>query len=431
MSQSERRRKPLFNCVPKLAQGVSAVNIKSWLEESENKYMTTVNIRRWSDADTLKEFTPDTLLDVLKEDAEFLATKGVSLPARINGVGLDYEALAKVFLSPEDIPAGLVEKFHLIGEMSGQNAMDRIVDVVRARQLPLKFPQDATPRDVAAQLLLENKSLFQELHAEQAVEKYRSFIYFVTDKKAPEFKPPADLTALEEELNRWYDEHRRGRSARVFWRQKDNEFWFYVRHAEPVKRDGSVGMKDNLSGSTIYRPERHDLVVYDAEVGEMRVHADAKNEPELFRGAFGQHLFKDRNFFPMGRAKYTLEPLRTKQRAALACGGIEGLLSVTLTEVELYRPGALWERETHSAADIFSVFEAREFVIPGSYEIRKAKFAVRFADNKRPRMVTIRPTNYILYGRDDDAAMVEKWLSAQDFIVKEEPPIEDEEGTLE
>lgn len=393
--------------------------------------MTTVNIRRWSDADALKEFSPASLLALLGEHAEFLSTKGVAVATLGNGAEFDYETLAKVFLSPEDIPPELVEKFHLVGQMSGQDAMDRIVDVVRARQLPLKFPQDATPRDVAAQLLLENKALFQELHAEQAVEKYRSFIYFVTDKKAPDFKPPADLSALEEALNRWYDEHRRGRSARVFWRQKDSEFWFYVRHAEPIKRDGSVGMKDNQSGSTIYRPERHDLIVYNAEVGEMRVHADAAKEPELFRGAFGEHLFKDRNFFPIGRAKYRLDPLRIAKRAALACGGIEGMLSVTLTEVELYRPGALWERETHLAADLFSVFEAREFVIPGSYEIRKAKFSVRFADSKRPRVVTIRPTNYILYGKDDDAPMVEKWLFQQDFIVKEEPPDEDEEGDLE
>ena len=393
--------------------------------------MTTVNIRRFSEPDTLREISQASLLALLGQHADFLATKGVVLPAPNNGAVIDYEALAKVFLVPDDIPPELVESFHLVRQMSGRDAMDAILDAVRVRQLPLKFAADSSAADIAAQLLVMDKGLFQALHAEQAVDKYRSFIYFGTDRRALDFKLPSDLSAVEAALNVWYEKHRRGRSARVFCRQKDNEFWFYVRHAEPIKRDGCVGMTDNQSGSKIYRPERHDLVVYDADCGEMRIHAEAKNEPELFRECFGEHLFSDKNYFPKGKEKYTLDPLKRKQRASLVCSGIEGLVNITLKEIEFLRRGTLWERLTHSAEDVFSVFEARGFVIPESFEIRKAKFAVRFADAARPRMVTIRPSSYILYGRDDDAVLVEKWLFAQDFTLKEEIPNEDEDGVLE
>jgi len=298
---------------------------------------------------------------------------------------------------------------------------------LKVRQLELDFAADASPADVAAQLLLTNKALFQELHAERAVAKYRSFIFFVPGREIPkDFMPPADLAPLENELNEWYEQHKRGRSARVFWRQKDTEFWFHVRHAEPIKREGCVGMKDNRSGSMIYRPERHDLLVYDAKVGEIRVHADCKAEPEMFRKVFGTHLFGDPNFFSPGLEKYTLAPLKTKARAALAFDGIEGLISITLKEVEWFRGlGKLWEREVHKAEDLFSVFEERKFQIHESFDIRHAKFSVMFTDAKIPRTVTIRPSNYLYVGRDDDAIPIGKWLTARGFIVKDIPDEDD------
>ena len=383
--------------------------------------MQTINIRRFSDPDSLKEFSPANLLALFKGEEEFLAKRGIILPDDTNDETVNYEALASLFLSPDDVPQQLVEKFHLVNQMSSKDAMDQILDRMETRQLGLNFAPDSSPADIAAQLLVMNKDLFQEIYAEQAVAKYRSFVYYVINpKRKPDtFTPPEELTTLETALNEWYEKHKRGRSARVFWRQKDTEFWFYIRHAEPIKRAGCVGMKDNQSGSMIYRPEIHDLLVYDAEAGEIRIHADCKAEPELFRKTFGEHLFGDPEFFPTGLGKYNLDPLKTKQRAALACEGIDGLVGITLKEIEWFRPGALWEREAHKAEDVFAVFEARGFHIPESYNIRQAKFAVIFSDTKRPRTVTIKPSNYLSVGRDDDAIPIGKWLTAQEFIVKE------------
>jgi len=392
--------------------------------------MTSINIRRYSDPDALKEIAPANLLAMLRGQSLFLSERGIILPDSANDGELDYESLANLFLSPDDIPKELVESFHLVNQMSNKNSMDHILDQVQTRQLQIEFAIDASPADVAAQLLLKNKALFQELHAERAVAKYRSFIFFVPQpgrEIPPNFMPPTDLSPLEDELNDWYEKHKRGRSARVFWRQKDTEFWFYIRHAEPIKREGCVGMKDNQSGSMIYRPERHDLLVYDAEDGNIRVHADCNKEPEVFRKAFGTHLFGDQNFFPPGLEKYTLDPLKSNGRAALAFDGIEGLLSITLKEIEWYRgAGVLWEREVHKAEDVFSVFEERNFPIPESFNIRQAKFAVMFSDAKRSRTVTIRPSNYLSVGRDDDAISVGKWLAAQGFIVRDEPDENDD-----
>ena len=343
--------------------------------------MITVNLRRYSEPDTLREISPRTLIALMDEHREFLAGKGVELPPVGLEAELDYRAMATVFLSPDDIPSDLVEKFHMVKQMSAPGTMDKIIDTVRARQTEFVFPADSSPEDVAAHLLMTNRPLFQEIYAQKAVARYRSFVYYVARRKRPSFHPPASLAALEKTLNSWYEAHQRGRSARVFWREHGHEYWFYVRHAQPIKHDGCVDLKDLESGSMIYRPERHDVVIYDSDAGEMRVHADCEQEPELFRLAFGMHLFNDPNYFPASKGKYTLEPLKSG-RSVLACAGIDGLLDISLKEIEFRGHGELGLRERVSALDVFSIFEKREYKIPAAADIRMARFSVLFRDAK-------------------------------------------------
>lgn len=387
--------------------------------------MITVNIRRYSEPDALKEIAPGHLLALMEDHRPYLTGRGIVLPPAGREADLDYDNLARMFLSPDDIPSELVEKFHLVKQMSGQDAMDHIIETVRARQLEFTFSPDSSPTDIAAQLLTKAPALFQELHAEKSVERYRSFTFYVAREPKRSFKPPKDMKPLEDELNNWYEQHHRGRTARIFSRQKDHEYWFFIRHAEPIKREGCVDIKDNQSGSMIYRPERHDLVVYDSKAGELRVHADCRQEPDLFRLLFGKHLFGNLDHFPTSREKWTLDPLRAG-RSSLVFTGIPRLLGITMKEIEFAHPGAHWSRDRIRAEDVFSVLEGRKFSIPETAEIRLAKFAIQFSDAKRPRMVTIRPSNYALFGRDDDAVVLQPWLERQGFIASNGDAREDQ-----
>ena len=378
--------------------------------------MNTVNLRRYSEADALREFSPRMLVALMDEHRQFLADKGIELPPVGEEAELDYHSLATIFLSPDDIPRDLVERFYMVKQMSKPEAMDRIVDAVRDRQLQFRFPANSTPEDVAAHLLLTDPKLFQEIYAEKAVARYRAFVYYVARHKNGAFRPPASLAPLEKALNGWYEAHQRGRSAQVFGRQHRQEFWYYVRHAQPMKRDGCVDLKDLHSSSMIYRPERHDVVVYDAEAGELRVHADCEQEPELFRVLFGLHLFGAYDYFPASKRKYTLDPLK-RGRAVLASAGIDGLREITLREVEFQGHGELGMRERMVAPDLFSIFEARQCGIPAEADIRMARFQVRFGDAAKPRTFTIRPSNFATFSRDDDSVPLHEWLRRQGFVL--------------
>lgn len=122
--------------------------------------MPTVNLRRFSEPDALKEIAPTHLLALLEPHREFFVGRGLALPATESAEPLDYAKLAEFFLSPDDIPAELVEKLHLVRQMSAAETMDKIIEAVRERQMELNFVADSSPADVAVQLFLRDRSLF-------------------------------------------------------------------------------------------------------------------------------------------------------------------------------------------------------------------------------------------------------------------------------
>lgn len=383
--------------------------------------MPNLNARRFSDPETLSRIRPDSLLAWLRPVRDYFERRGVALPAELNGAALDYQRLAAVFVDPTpDMPKGLVESLYLVHGMANADGMDAILDAAAERGLALNVGDDPEPADVALQTWLQNPALLEELHNQHQLTRPRSFLYFVTDKDpVPAFSVPsaAQLRALEARLDGWYAKHKRGRGCRVLAYPKDGECWFLVRHGLPCKREAAL--EDGQPASVFYRPQRHDVLVYDASRGDIRVNCCGKRELEEFRKAFGVHLFGDETFFP-GTAKYTLAPLVRDGRNCLACRDVPGIERVELKEVEVFYPGKHWQCVTRKSNDIFSLVEKGWVRWPESPgEITRATFEVKFSDAKMTRRVTLVPANKALYGRDDDSALVEKWLAARGFILQD------------
>ncbi len=383
--------------------------------------MSNLNPRRFSNPDTLKHVGSDLLVRLLSPFRDFLASRDVRLPPAPYYGTLDYDALASVFLTPDtDTPDDLAEILYYMHEMSTANAMDNLLDAISELQPPIPVGENPTPADVAVHVWLADPRLLREKHAEQYLVRPRSFVSFVTKTRpVPTYQPPGDdtLSALEASLDAWFERKKRGRGSRVTPHKKDDLVWFLVRHGQPYRREGSI--QDGESGSVYYRPEKHDVLIYVPETGELRINAATKGERELYRKAFGLHIFGNEDFFP-GDGKYTLAPLK-QGRDCLVCSNIDGIDSIVLKEVEFSIPGALWEREIHKADDVFAAFEQRDFVMQDHLKISGAKFKVQFTDADKARMVAIKPPNNAQYGRDEDSVLVEKWLSANHFIIKEEP----------
>lgn len=392
--------------------------------------MPNLNTRRFTNPDILGKIRPASLVTWLTPAKDYLATRGVTLPADADTGPVDLEKLATVFLDPDpDMPRDLVESLNLVNEMATDEAMETILEAQGPRKFTLDVGDKPSPADVAVQTLLLNRLLLEELHNEHQLTRPRSFEYFVCEgDEPPKFTPPdkEQIAALEARLDDWYAKSKRGRGCKVIPFPKEGECWFLVRHGLPCKRESA--MVEGESSSVFYRPQKHDVVVYDTSQGELRMNCCGKRELELFRKAFGLHLFGKEEFFP-GTGKYRLKPL-LKGRGCLACLDIEGMESVTLKEVQFLFGGKPWQRVTRASDDIYGLVEKEKLFWPGDAErIKRATFEIKFAGSKKPRRVTIIPSNKAQYGRDDDSGIIENWLKERGFIGEDDENETDETET--
>lgn len=300
--------------------------------------MATCNTSRFSKPDGFKSVAPDVLLALFESHRDFFENRGTTLPRQSDTKDLDYDALIKVLMEPaEDTPRDLVDALWIIDEIATSDGMDSLLAEIQRRNIPLRLRPDPTPTEVAIGLWLTKPDLLARKHAEAYLSRPRSFESYQRDIRTAPASPrlgKKKLSALEAELNDWFAAKKRGRGARVLPFPRGNDTWFLIRHGEPYKREGAV--EQDKSSSVFYRPEKHDVLVYYAAIGELRINAASKGEKDLYRRSFGLHLFGDENHFP-GAEKYTLEPLRTDGPASLTCSDVDGIESVILKEVWIYR----------------------------------------------------------------------------------------------
>jgi hypothetical protein len=337
------------------------------------------------------------------------------------GDEIEFQQLVDIFMSPdESTPRELLDSLFLVDEMSTPEGMDLLLDEATRAGLELELGDDNSPADVAVQVWLFDSEILERKHAEQFLFKPKSFEYFKTERTdIPPFALPSATKrrAMETALDDWFEKKKRGRASRVFAYPKDGEVWFLVRHGQPFKREESIQGAE--VESVCYRPLKYDVVVYNRTLHELRINAQLIGEKELYRQQFGSHLFDDPNFFSINK-KYTLEPLREYGLASMACGDIDGIESITLTEVHLLWGGAHREIEVRKSTDLFAALEARGRELPSHPTLIKAMLKVKFVDCKTPRSVTIKPPNVAQYTRDSDAVILEEWMAQRGFILHEE-----------
>ncbi|MGN6547779.1 MAG: hypothetical protein ACTHK7_22205, partial [Aureliella sp.] len=249
--------------------------------------------------------------------------------------------------------------------------------------------------------------------------KPKSFEYFQSAEGAElNYEALSSETRLElqREMDDWFEQKRRGRGSRIFVWEGEHEVRFLIRHGVPFKREEKLE-GENVVG-VCYRPLKYDVVVYDRELAELQINADLVGEKRLYCKLLGKYLFGDENCFP-GTAKYTLEPLREYGADALACGDVEGIDSIVLTEVQILWGGPYRAIEVQKATDLFAALDTRGKRLPENARYLKAVFKVKFADCKTPRTVKIRPSNQAEFTRDSDGRRLIEWMELRGFTVRQ------------
>ncbi len=331
----------------------------------------------------------------------------------------DYEKLSAIIIHPtEDVPREMVEALYYLHEMSDIGQMDELLAISRLRGLSIDAGPEVSPADVAAQVWMRSPDLLREQHAEACAARQKSFTYFAGCHGGPRSFPHPEgptVLRLEQDLDQWFEAHKRGPGSRVFIFDQTSKVLIVVRHGLPFRREGS--RREGRSSIEFFRPEIHDILIYDPEFDEIDVHVHSRTigEQKLYLSAVGQHVFGDEAYFPT-KGRFTLDPLMERGAEALACEDVAGLEEIKLVEYQRFLGGRFKESEVRKASDLFvALGDGRDR--PRWGQLKRAVFSVKLQDEPKPRRVTIRPPNVAIYDRDTDSELVEVWLRRQGFIV--------------
>lgn len=374
--------------------------------------MSAAICRKFLQPEFFHQVDPEVLNRWLQPARDCLRVRGVHLTEPGAAGGLDLDRLALVFLEPPpDFPENLLESIWLVRELASEEGMDAILRIFPGRGCAFDPGSRPTPAEVAIRAWLVNPALLEEVHLLHERTRPRAFQYFSTNvSPVPAFTglTPERLAGLERRLNGFHEAWQRGRGTRVFVVPEAGSWWFLVRHGLPWRREATL--EEGRPEVIIYRPRKHDVVVYQAERGELRINCCSQHERNVLLRAFGIHLFDNPDFFPNAE-KYTLAPLLTQGRACLYCWDVPGLEAIHLTGVEFFAPGTPSGRHIYESNDIFEHFQRENIKWPGQVEaITGATFRVKFHGNRSRRRLTIRPCNRAIYSRDGDGFSLEAWM---------------------
>ena len=187
-----------------------------------------------------------------------------------------------------------------------------------------------------------------------------------------------------------------------------------VRHGKTMRREPGHG-KDGDTVIAFYRPQQHDVLVYDPRSNDIAIQGETVGERKLYLAVLGRHLFGDEEHFPLAE-RFTLDPLVEGGAEALQCEDIEGLEQIRMVEFRRQWGGAYKEMEIRRASDIFAAFGSRGQSIGRGGRLVAAVMKVKVRRSPKERSVTIRLPSNAKYERNEDGALIEAWMAKRGFM---------------
>ena len=334
----------------------------------------------------------------------------------------NFGPLAEALINPSlNTPVELIHALYHLDEMSEERFFDDLHDLAETAGLTNQLGPDPTVADLALLIWLNDREKLLRKHAETSALKSRTFEYFrIQTASAPEFTVPPEvrIQRMRAALISHFESKKRGTDCDVGIFERDGFVWISIAHGLPARREPA--RVNGCRSSAFFRPDQCDVMLYDKARGEIGIHASSKKEKELYRTELGQCLFEDADIFK-SIPKYTLQPLQTDGVNSLACDDVgDGSMEwIVLKEVHLNQGGDYNEIVIRKAEDVFEAIEAKTpgVGLPPDIQITKAKFAIKFMNSRRPRIVTVSVPGTTDCRHESDRPLVDDWLRLRGFIL--------------
>jgi len=377
---------------------------------------------RVSSPQILERVDPAILYRFLKRHAEYFTTQRV-LPSSPGKT--DYDRLALVIASPEEqMPARLMADLFYWDEVSEMGQIEDLNEIAARHQIA--FGDEVTIEEAALLVRMHAPEDLEDLHAVYHAhgllrKKKRFLSYFATVQQLPKWRRPAQklLKRFAQDMDMWYDGQKKGRGTRISMIERGNAAWFIVRHGGTFRRENAVA--NGKPHVVFYRPEAYDLLIYYHSQGELAIYNDGNSvkERRAYCAYLGKNMFGDPDFFQKADAnKYSLEPLRSKCKAAMDCSDIPGLASARLTYLKYQFNGGNNHSIMHKAEDVFTGLDHLGEDIPQEAQLVCMGLKLTPAGGLgKERTVKLYAPNVSVYDHESDAEIAHQFLVHQGFIL--------------
>lgn len=384
-----------------------------------------MSLRRFTNPKHLRGLGRPLLKRFFDEFEEELKVCKATLPAETLEDDAYFKALAEVFLSPKELPKEMVEVLYAVIELSDDRGVLDLCAAAKENELPIDWEKKATNLDIVMQVWLADPELMIEKHNEHRLVRTTKFQYWGTKTPPADrlpFTPPTGeaLELVRKAVDDWCKGHHRGEDTVVITpHELDGEWWFLIQHGGTMSRLAEA-KGEQKTETLFYRPGKDDVVVYNVERDEIRIHTGSKAELELYQAEFGQRLRGDAAYFSE-RKNFVLDPLREDVGKALSVDGLPDIKRITLQELEMAFGGDFDDRTVRKSDDMVASAAQRSKdgkvinAVPDTGKLVRAVFEMEFANCKKPRRVTVRPPDELNVGRQGDVKAVHDWLTKREF----------------
>jgi hypothetical protein len=322
------------------------------------------------------------------------------------------------------LPTALADDLERIGEIADDRGAEAIQQVARRFGTHI-HSLGLDPLEVAVRSFLDHRALFESAHSRRLVETLRGTTEFVGREPGPA-RPldPSALQALEVGLGRQFDARARSPHCRITVSRDEDRLVFTIAHGALVRVDEALEDRpmlvcDSASPTYLadrpvrYRPQRRDVVVYEADAGRLRIRAADAPTLHAYRKAFGDLLFGDAGWFGTDPI-VSLEPLvRLGPEVEAPTPGIREVRLVGLIVRHALPVGKM----ALDAEELWPYLHAH--VVGGlkDAELVEATFRVFPAGSASAANVKVRTPNRVEYGRIADD-LFRPFLEQRGFLAR-------------
>lgn len=286
-----------------------------------------MSLKRFTSVKNLRGLGRPLLKEFFNRFEEELRAKSVTLPAESLEDDPYFKALADVFFAPKELPEAMTRVLEAVLELADDKGVADLTKAAKEKNLPIDWTKKRTNLDTVMQVWLADADLMTKLHNEHRLMRTTRFQYWGTKTPPADrmtFTLPTDeaMELVRKTVDEWCVENHRGENTVVVCKYElDGEWWFLIQHGGMMSRLAEA-KGDQKTETLFYRPGKDDMVVYNVERDEIRIHTASKAEWELYRKEFGLRLRGDPEYFS-DRKHFVLDPLRkdvdmgTSQRRGL------------------------------------------------------------------------------------------------------------------